>query len=542
MLSLFKHIPILIVTATATPTVMNDIIEILNIEGVLDEYSLGTRRENLAINVYDNKKKWLSDIIHRDGTIVYTQTRKQCDKLFLELRSKNIPCLHYHAGLVPSDRENAHQQFLNGDIPVIIATISFGMGIDKSNIRHVVNYGVPTDIETYYQEIGRAGRDGLPCKSSIYYDQSDFGTASYLINQGATDQISRRTEGLNLFRQYLAETDICRQQMIDYYFINGKLPKNTHNLSINSKCGICDNCCGTTPGVLTNIEKDATMLSRVITQQGLGITRTLELGKKIGHKDYVRILLSSLIKHGVVESYFSTWGSSNRQQGTLYRATGNQSLPDNLTVRIPERFAHAISKRPTERTNKESEARTFLANKYNILEQTLMNDKILSNIIKSNPQTIEELWLVDGISIDFITKYGQEWIEIVLNSQRPPRGSGFSSTIEKTMRLVEEKKSIEEIANIRKLKIRTIEDHISEAWGTNPQKIDMKYISMTHETVVDILSAIKKTGNKDKLRPIMDNTNIDVSWPQLKLVVIASDFFSDEELINCIKYKSQCNP
>ena len=579
--SLFPNIPVIAVTATATPKVLDDIYDTLDVDEIT-EYSLGTRRENLAVNVFDDKNKWSSDIISGEGTIIYTQTRKECEKLSEDLIGRSISCLPYHAGLSTEARERAHSYFLEGKINVIVATISFGMGIDKSDIRHVINYGVPTDIETYYQEIGRAGRDGLPAKASIYYSQGDFGIASFLIQKGAESQISRRTEALNKFRQYLGEAEICRQQMIDNYFATGKLPKESDN---NSKCGICDNCCGTTPGVLKNIELDMKRFANAIMHQthGLGITRILELGKSIGRKDYLRILLSALIKHGVIESYSSKWGPSHKQQGTLYKATGKTSIPRDLTVRVPERFARSRSSED----RKLSQIRTIIANRHSILEQTFMNDKVLSNVKVANPQTVEDLWLVDGISVEFIKMYGQEWIDMMHSSSNKEKSKFYAlkspstqlvftswedckqaiaenpgskqhksfksreeadkwlslslptSTIDKTMQLVGEGKLIEEISEIRKLKPMTIENHISEAWGRDPHNMNAAYLHLTKPILLNILTAIKKTEKKDKLRPIMDNTTISVTWVQLKLVVIASNIFSDEELIDIVENTSE---
>ena len=178
----FPEIPILAVTATATPRVVEDIYDLLNIDEAC-EYMLGTRRTNLAISILPQND--FEYCTFTEPTIVYVQTRKICESVYEKLSNKGIKCAHYHGGMSKNDKEDSHNLFANGEIMVIVATISFGMGIDKSDIRHVVNYGVPTDIETYYQEIGRAGRDGLMSKATMYYDLKNFNTVKFLIEHSS---------------------------------------------------------------------------------------------------------------------------------------------------------------------------------------------------------------------------------------------------------------------------------------------------------------------------------------------------------------------
>jgi ATP-dependent DNA helicase RecQ len=570
--SLFPHIPLLVVTATATPRVLTDIYDILNFESV-SEYSLGTRRDNLAIRVLD-KSMWDKGSINPDeNTIIYTQTRKECEKIARFLSDNGLKCLYYHAGLSSDTREKAHEEFIHGSTKIIVATVSFGMGIDKADIRHVINYGVPTDLETYYQEIGRAGRDGLPAKATVYYNDSDFGTASYLISKGAESQVSNRMSALSIFRQYLSESETCRQQVIDNYFKTGKYQTEVNE---TAKCGICDNCSGTTPGVMYNIAEDAYAFLLCMKHQShnVGITKTIEFGKTVGTKAYIRILINALVHHGYIESYSSKWGQ-------LYRIKVPEKLvrEDTIMCRVPEKLVPK-----TKSVSKYAFARTTLAKKYNLPEQTIMNDKVLDNIAKTTPISIQDLWMVDGVSSDFLKKYGSEWLTLIASQSKvcvvdkqyhAVKSNKFSqifesldecisksaeitgakhksfkskndaerwintapsmTTIECTMKLVEEGKSIEEIVTTRDLTRNTVENHICEYWGKNIDEIDFGYTGLSSVIVQDILNAITKTGCTTRLRPVMENVTREVSWLHIKLVRSILEQVSEEKLLEMCK-------
>ena len=524
--NLLPDIPILSVTATATPKVLEDIYDTLGVVEIA-EYSLGTRRDNMAIRIIDTKDDWVNSVKEYENTIIYTQSKKLAEKLSDELTSRSMNSMYYHAGMSPDSRERVHQAFLDGTVRVVVATIAFGMGIDKADIRHVINFGVPTDLETYYQEIGRAGRDGLPCQASLFYTAGDFATSQFLIRQGAHSQISRRMESLDLFRRYLIDTDTCRQQLIDFYFSHGSLPTEMNDIE-SMKCGLCDNCSGTTPGSLVNITDDLQKLATVIHQNeyGFGLKKTLDLGRGLGDSDYVNILLNTLIKANIVTSCRQEWQSKGKKQsGTLYRCV-NDNLSRTFTVRLPEKMVAIIEAKGA----KFSRARSEVAKAHGVLEQNVMNDRVLNAIRKSNPTTLEDLWLIDGISSEFISKYGQSYLNALSSSstdllkpKTKKNSTKIGESIKYTIDLVQKGNAIKDIAAIRSLKSITIENHISEWWGSHPEEIDMAYLSLTDDKLSDILQAILKSDQTDRLKPIMEKTTPShrITWLQLKTVVNA---------------------
>ena len=262
----YPNTPLLAVTATATPHVIKEMYEYLNIYEC-NEYILGTRRNNLEIKVLPKNK--FIECEFTEPTIVYVQTRKMCEKIHNQFLEKNIKSACYHGGMSKEDKEKSHNSFIDGTIIVIVATISFGMGIDKSDIRQVINYGVPSDIESYYQEIGRAGRDGINSKATIYYDQSDFVTVAFMISK-STDKKQQeiKTNAMNTFRKYLSENNMCRQQMIDYYFETGNF-STEKNISHIPKCNMCDNCCGNKIQQIHDITKESEIIVKIICNNKL---------------------------------------------------------------------------------------------------------------------------------------------------------------------------------------------------------------------------------------------------------------------------------
>jgi len=520
---LLPNTPILSVTATATPRVLEDIYDTLGVDDIV-EYSLGTRRDNMAIRIIDTRDEWINSVKEDENTIIYTQSKKVAERLSAELSARNVNSMYYHAGMSPGGRERVHQSFQDGTVKVIVATIAFGMGIDKADIRHVINYGVPTDIETYYQEIGRAGRDGLPCQASLFYTSGDFSTSQFLIRKGALSEVPRRLENLELFRQYLLDTDACRQQLLDFYFSHGALPTAKSKLD-SRKCGICDNCSGTTLGVLVDVTEDIQKLATLIHQNshGFGMKKTLDLAKGIGETGYTRILLNSLIKSGVVINHHQEWMNKGwKTYGALYRCPSDK-LTRRFTIRLPKKTARLIESKGA----KFSKARMKIAQTYGVLEQRLMNDRVLKSVREANPISLEDLWLIDGISSEFISRYGQAYIDALNDvgtkaKNKTKAKAKIGETVKATMDLVQKGHRLPEIAKARALKPMTIENHISGWWGSHPEEIDMDYISLTPEKLDDILRAIKDSGEIDKLTPVMAKTTLSITWLQLKTVFNAT--------------------
>ncbi len=266
--SKFPQVPIIALTATADVTTREDIVKQLNLNDA-QQFIASFDRPNLSLAIRGEIKKEVKDLEivrfiqkrRNQSGIIYCSSRQKTEDLSRYLRNQGISSEHYHAGMEYKYRVRVQDNFIHDRTNVISATIAFGMGIDKSDVRFVIHYNLPNSLESYYQEIGRAGRDGMPAETLLYFSKSDFSLQrKYALQSG---QIQLNLQKLGLLKEFV-ESTACRRKLLLHYF------QETHP----GKCGNCDSCLQENNQLHVVYERDEKPYSKNVLWEHLKNTRS----------------------------------------------------------------------------------------------------------------------------------------------------------------------------------------------------------------------------------------------------------------------------
>ena len=314
----FRNAVCLALTATATPRVQDDIKKLLKFDdenafiGSFDRSNLFIAVEP-KVDLLEQTFMFLSKH-HGESGIIYCQTIKQVESLCRNLKARRISILPYHADLNDETRKQNQEAFIKGDIRVIVATIAFGMGIDKPDVRFVLHAGLPKDPESYYQEIGRGGRDGLPTDCLLLFSYSDVDTPRRFIDQGAASEHTDRTERLKILVDWATSLE-CRRRGLLAHFGERYEKQN---------CGMCDNC--------RQVETERVDLTEPAQKFLSCILRTKEL---FGETHIIDILRGSKVKKILDNRHdqLSTYSIGTEYSKTQWRYLSHQFLQQKLLAR-----------------------------------------------------------------------------------------------------------------------------------------------------------------------------------------------------------------
>ena len=547
--SQFPQVPIIALTATADKLTKKDIIDKLGfIDYTVFENSFN--RPNISYyirpkrNHFDQLVDFL-DLHKEDSGIIYCLSRSSTEKLAGDLRSLGYAAAAYHAGLDKNIKEDNQEKFLRDEIKIIIATIAFGMGINKSNVRYVIHIDLPKNIEGYYQETGRAGRDGLPSEAVLYYSAADvFKLKSFARVEGNEAQSKIMLNKLDKMAAF-CETRQCRRQFLLHYFDEDAPPF----------CGSCDTCLSEEEKVDATIESQKLLsaVSRLKERFGMNYVvdflrggstiraehqslKTYGIGKETGKEDWKKYIRELLQLKYITQSDGEypvlqlTEKSHQILRGELQvmlvkSVTARKDLPVKKVAEIPvENDLYKTLK----------QIRYQLAREENVAAFQVFSDATLVEMATYLPLTSSDLAKISGFGAIKLERYGNVFIDAIIDycraHNRPTkmdlkgekRQRKFTLSAKPTetklqsLQIFRQGKSIDEVASERELKRGTIEEHLGYFVFTG--EIGINEI-VNKEKLGVIVQAIEENKNSLAIAPIKQKLGETYSYGEITAVM-----------------------
>lgn len=435
----FEDVPRIALTATADKATRKDIIERLKLENGRT-FVGGFDRPNIHYSILErnNAKKQVFDFIQsyhpEDSGIIYCISRKKVEEMAEWLQGKDINALPYHAGLPAEVRSKNQDRFLREDKIIIVATIAFGMGIDKPDVRFVAHMNIPKSIEAYYQETGRAGRDGLPSNAYMIYGMDDAVMQRNWIENSEAPELQKRIEHQKLNALLgLCEAAICRRQVLLEYFDDTGEP-----------CGNCDTCDtkpqtfdGTTPAqmALSAVYRTGQRFGMVyvvdvlmgkeddrIIQFGHDQQSTFGIGKELSRPEWQNIFRQLVSRNLLMVDVQEHNGIKITQKGFTFLKQ-KESIDFRKVTISKKTKADKPSRRKKpalededdqELFEKLKEARQLMAKKRRVPAYVIFHDKTLIELADKRPQSFEEMLEINGIGESKLKKFGQTLLDVII--------------------------------------------------------------------------------------------------------------------------------
>ena len=572
--ALFPQTPVMALTATATQRVQRDIVEQLRLDDCR-RFVSGFDRPNLTYRVEPGAgaSDALLDLLEErkgQSAIIYCFSRKDTEELSTRLTSAGHPAVAYHAGLDPNTRRLAQERFIDGDVPIVAATIAFGMGIDKPDIRLVVHHALPKSIEAYYQETGRAGRDGLPSECVLFFNEGDRAKQEYFI-QSMTGEARAVAERQLQQMVDFCRLSTCRRRHLLQYFGETETPE---------ACGNCDVCLAQRQSVDVTLVAQKLLSAVIRTGERFGIAhvsnvllgKNLKRVRELEHdklsvfgivddydRDGLRHVADGLVERGLLARAEGEYPTVNVTKSGREWLRDRQALAMDMRVDQPARTLGRSASRgrnggeasvpdagyDTALFEQLRALRRRLADEEGVPAFVVFGDATLKGLAAAKPTNPQEMLGVSGVGPAKLERYGKAFLAVIrehvnsippasVDNVLPVRGNvgkprsttghiaddrRLTDTHNLTHQLLQQGLTIAEIAASRGLTHGTVMAHVERIVKAG-KTVDLTPLLPARERTERIETALQVTDS-DRLAPVKDLLGDDYSYDEIRLVRLA---------------------
>jgi len=531
----FKGVPFVALTATADKLTKKDIITQLQLKnpGV---FISSFDRPNLSLTVLPGKKKFdviLNFVNQRKGEsgIIYCLSRKATESLAVKLKAQGFLAAAYHAGLQNQERQKTQEDFINDEVKIVCATVAFGMGIDKSNVRFVIHHNLPKNIESYYQEIGRAGRDGLPSDTVLFYSYADVIQLKQFVEQSGQKEFQ---EAKLKRMQDFTEARICRRKVLLAYF--GEV--------LEKSCGNCDVCKnppkvfdGTLPAQIAlsaiyrvNEQEPQGMIIEIVKgssraevyEKGYQNLKTFGVGNKYSFKDWQNFMLQ-LLSLGFYEvAYDDHYRLKLTDLSKSVLFEGKKVELVDLSE-VTQKFSKEsfVKESTVSRPNEElfeilRQVRSRIARTQGKPPYLIFSDAALKDMSTKKPVSKSEMLNVSGVGEHKFDAYGNDFMTPIIefvNKNKKKKGD----TYKETLMYIKEGRDIKEIADLRSISETTVQSHVAHLFSIGELTDIGQFVTIKNQKKIN--KYLSENPKPEALKPIFEALNGEVSYGEIRIVL-----------------------
>ncbi|MBK9734279.1 MAG: DNA helicase RecQ [Saprospiraceae bacterium] len=534
----FKNVPFIALTATADDSTQQDICQQLHLIEPKTFVS-SFERKNITTEArpadqkFKNVVEFLQKVPKQSG-IIYCLSRKETEKISTKLKQNGYNCDFYHAGMAADDRKRVQRQFQDDSLQFICATIAFGMGIDKSNIRWVIHFSMPKNLEGYYQEIGRSGRDGTPARALLFYSWGDYIMLKKFIDDSPAIETFKIVQYAKLDRMWeYASANECRTNLVLNYFGEYR----------SEPCMHCDNCLAPPKSVDATLIAQKALSAIVRTNENVPMNllidilrgsfraevreggydqiKTFGAGKDISYINW-KIYITQLINQGYIRIDYTDHfklKTTPLTRAVLFEEKKVRMVDLTFSELIVEKEKPKPKKRiiEDELMQKLKEWRSDLARQKQVPAYVIFSDKVFENIVSEKPSTTADLLRVEGIGKVKMEQYGKDILAIIqgyLTSQDISKNVKGQTYLE-TLQWYREGLSPGEIAVKRDLSEITVYSHLAYLY-TKDEPVDiLKFVTVDEVNTVEV--AWHKAGQEMAIAAIAEHLKEPIEFHKIRL-------------------------